>query len=68
MNEMQDQLTRLEARIEHQTARIDALYQALEREGILPLEVADVPFSRRSTKPPARRRTAGFRLGNATGV
>jgi hypothetical protein len=72
----------LEARIDYQTARIDALYAALERHGIYPRpltgspgepesddswEVADAPSTRERKSLPARR-AAGFHLGTATGV
>jgi hypothetical protein len=83
MSEMQDKLDFLEARIDHQAARIDALYRALEREGILPRpvtgdrretspdetwEVARVASSQPGKKPARTRRAAGFHLGTATGV
>jgi hypothetical protein len=83
MNEMHDQITRLEARIDHQAVRIDALYAAIEREGIFPRpvtgsrpgeppeagwEVAAVPPRKQRRKLPSRRRAPGFHLGNATGV
>jgi hypothetical protein len=83
MSDLEDKIDRLEARIDHQAARIDALYRALEREGIFPRpetgmppdassadaawEVADVPANRQRTPAPVRR-AAGFHLGTATGV
>ena len=70
MSETHDTIDRLEARIDHQAARIDALYRALERHGIFPRpvngspgdaspdeswEVATVPSDRQAKRPPLRR-------------
>jgi hypothetical protein len=82
MSEMQSTLDRLEARIEIQTARIDALYRLLERRGILPRAVDsaghDALFDEESEaldlscdweRPrPAGRRATRLHVGDATGV
>ena len=77
MNEMHSTLGRLEARIDCQTARIDALYALLQARGLLrpPVEggydelaaIEDAPIAREVQARPQRRR-AGFRVGDATGV
>jgi hypothetical protein len=83
MNEMNATLDRLEARLEDQAARIDALYGLLELRGILPrgAEVGrgdglfeDESFARdlpcgweRKPRRIAPRAT-GFHVGTATGV
>ncbi len=78
MNEMQKTLDRLEARLEDQTARMDALCRMLAQRGVLPravdagrgdalfddeLDTFDLP-SWHETSQSARR----FRVGEATGV
>ena len=40
MDEMHSALDRLEARLDHQAGRIDALYEMLEQRGVLPQGVA----------------------------
>jgi hypothetical protein len=40
MDESRSALDRLEARLEHQAARIDALYEMLEERGVLPQAAA----------------------------
>lgn len=81
MNEMHSTLDRLEARIDHQAARIDALYALLEARGLLQLpvdagrgdaffdelaEIEDAPIAR---EVQARtRRQARLHVGEATGV
>jgi hypothetical protein len=76
-------IDRLEARIEHQAARIDALYLILEDRGILPrhpdagksdafldedVEFADAPSTRETRVRRARPPATRLRVGNATGV
>ncbi|MGZ4332788.1 MAG: hypothetical protein ACXVRV_01745 [Gaiellaceae bacterium] len=82
MNENQNTLDRLEARIEDQTARIDALYRLLELRGILPRatdacrgdalfddESEGLDLSGWAAKPrPTRRRSTRLHVGTATGV
>ena len=82
MNEMQATLDRLERRIEDQAARIDALYEQLERRGILSRradagrgdalfdddpEDLDLPCGWEAGRPAARR-APRFHVGEATGV
>jgi hypothetical protein len=40
MDEMHSALDRLEARLDHQAGRIDALYEMLEQRGVLPQSAA----------------------------
>jgi len=82
MREMGNTIDRLEARIDLQAARIDALYEILERNGISPrpatgsgdapsvepVEVRAARSNKRRKTPPRSRRAAGFHLGTATGV
>lgn len=84
MNETHSALDRLEARLDRQAARIDALYEMLEQRGVLPQSVATLegdgaepdahaesrdPCSVwKRTSPPARRRPTRIHLGDATGV
>jgi hypothetical protein len=82
MDQMQSALDRLEARVEYQTGRIDALYALLEARGLLLLpvdagkgdalfeeiaEIEDAPIAREVRARPQRCR-ARFRVGEATGV
>lgn len=82
MSEMQSMLNRLEARLDYQSARIDAICRALEQRGIslrpldvgsggvladLPPEVSDEPSRGRVRRRPTRPR-ARFHVGDATGV
>jgi len=82
MNEMHSTLDRLEAKIDCQTARIDALYALLQARGLLHVpvdagkgdalfdevaEIEDAPIAREMRARPERRR-ARFRVGEATGV
>jgi hypothetical protein len=79
MTEMYSTLDRLEARIEHQDARIDALYRLLETRGLLPVDaeeatlLEDIPFEdaplcRERYGRPAGRPPHRLRVGEATGV
>jgi hypothetical protein len=83
MNDMHSSVERLEARLDYQAARLDALYRMLETAGVLPrparrgrseaffdelFQVEDSPLAREPHKPPAKRRAARFHVGNATGV
>ena len=83
MSEMQSTLDRLETRIDHQAARIDALYRLLKLRGILPeppengtgdafcdelVQIEDSPLAREVHRQSARRPTARLHVGNATGV
>ena len=69
MDEMHAALDRLEAQIEDQTARIDALYALLELRGILPQpEAPDVSCGWDGQRRPTARRARHFHLGEATGV
>ena len=76
-------LDRLEARIEDQAARIDALYRLLELRGILPRgvgtgrgdalsdegsETVDFSGGWEGKRRPAVDRRAHFHVGEATGV
>jgi len=59
MNDRHSTLDRLEARLEHQTARIDELYRLLEERGVARVTVAPHRRSRRPVPPAgARGRTA----------
>lgn len=77
MDEMHAELDRLEARIDHQAGRIDALYEKLEERGVLPRHSADseaeveAPDSRsvwKQKSKPARRQPTRLHVGEATGV
>ena len=82
MNEMHSTLDRLEARLDYQTARIDALYRALERHGLtvddaVPrgdalfddvVETRDAGSARRPRRARAARRAVRLRVGQGTGV
>lgn len=82
MNEMHSTLDRLEARLDYQAARIDALYRALERHGVdvddaVPrgdalfddaVEARDVGYARRPRRARPARRATRLRLGQGTGV
>jgi hypothetical protein len=83
MTEMHSLLYRLEARIDHQAARIDALHRELEERGILadatqahavdPLfdelvDPEDAPFAIGIGHEPRPRRATRLRVGDATGV
>jgi hypothetical protein len=82
MDETQARLDRLEARLEDQVARIDALYRLLEQRGLLPRgaeagrgdalfddesEVLDLSPHPETRRHTARRATR-FHVGTATGV
>jgi hypothetical protein len=82
MTEMHSLLDRLEARIDQQAARIDALYRELETRGILPaavdappadpffdelVDLEDVPFTTDLAEPQQPHATP-LRVGDATGV
>jgi hypothetical protein len=68
MDEMHAALDRLEARIDHQGARIDALYEMLELRGVLPrIEARDL-CTVKKRKSPSVRRTTRLHVGEATGV
>ena len=82
MSEMQSVLDRLEARIDYQSARIDAIYRTLERHGMAPrplnarsgdafaddlLELSHLPLTGSARRQPTRCR-ARFHIGDATGV
>jgi hypothetical protein len=62
MDELHATLARLEARIDHQEDRIDALQEVLERRGILPSSV------RTNKERPTRRQPTRLHVGTATGV
>jgi hypothetical protein len=71
MNEMNSAVERLEARLECQAARIDALYALLEERGVAtdrrsPIEKA--PRIRPRSRGPRRRPHSRIHLGTATGV
>lgn len=84
MTDKQSSLERMEARLDYQAARLDALYRMLETAGVLPrparrrgrgdaffdelFQVEDSPLAREPRKPPAKRRASRFHVGNATGV
>ena len=83
MSDKQSSLTRLEARLDYQAARLDALYRMLETAGVLPrparrgrgdalcdelFQVEDSPLARPQRKPEAKRRKSRFHVGDATGV
>lgn len=82
MSEMHSTIDRLEAKIDYQTARIDALYALLQARGLLhlpvdagkrdalfdePADVEDTPVTR-ETQARHERPRARFRVGEATGV
>jgi len=83
MREMSSALERLEARVEHQTARIDALFRMLEARGVIPspaktgagdaffdelVQIEDAPLARERRAGPARRRATRLHVGDSTGV
>lgn len=83
MNETHVTLDRLEARLDAQEARIEALYGMLELRGLLPRPVGagrgdalhdedwespDLAPARQETRAPAKRRARRMRVGTATGV
>jgi len=55
MNERQSTLDRLEARLEHQTARIDELYRLLEERSVPRVTVARRSRNRRLVSPVGTR-------------
>jgi hypothetical protein len=64
---------RLEARIDHQAARIDELYRLLEVRGIIPApdepdRAEDAPVSRERLAGHPLRRATTLHVGEATGV
>jgi hypothetical protein len=64
---------RLEARIDHQAARIDELYRLLEARGIIPApdkldRIEDAPLQRERRAAPIRHRATRLHVGEATGV
>jgi hypothetical protein len=77
-------LDRLEARIDYQASRIDALYALLEERGLLPcpadadgsagalfdelVQIEDAPMAREKQVRPSRRSQTRLRVGSATGV
>ena len=81
---MHSALDRLEARIDHQTGRIDALYEMLEQRGMIPRSAAtlrgdswygaDPEAEARDLcsvwkrRSPPARRPSRIHLGDATGV
>ncbi len=83
MSSIYPSLDRLEARIEHQAARIDALYRRLEERGVIPgpadagttdalcdelVQIEDAPLARARRSRPVRRRATRLRVGNSSGV
>jgi hypothetical protein len=81
MDEMRAAMDRLEARLDHQAGRIDALYELLELRGIVPRSVGtargdafDDPDTRdlcsvwKQRSRPTMRRSSRFHVGDATGV
>lgn len=83
MTRIYPSVDRLEARIDHQAARIDALYRMLEERGLIPapadagktdaffdepLALEDAPLARESRAEGTRLLAARFRVGEATGV
>jgi hypothetical protein len=83
MSKTHSSLERLEARIDYQAARLDALYRMLETRGVLPrpvragrgdalfdelFHVEEAPFARQRRERPPRRRPARLHVGDATGV
>jgi hypothetical protein len=80
---MSDIHSRLEARLDYQAARLDALFRMLETAGVFPrparrgrddplfdelFQVEDSPLARKQCKAPTRRRASRLHVGNATGV
>jgi hypothetical protein len=76
-------LERLEARIDHQAARIDEIYHLLKARGMLSDSVAaevrgalfeefvpfeDAPLTRERRAEPTLHRSTRLRVGQATGV
>jgi hypothetical protein len=83
MKEMQSTVGRMEARIDYQAARIDALYAILHAQGVLPCppdagrggalfeeldDVEDAPLARDTQAWTSRRPPCRLRVGEATGV
>ena len=75
-------IERLEARIDHQGARIEALYEMLELRGVIPRSISTLksdprygsdpeardPCSVWKRKSPPARRPTRIHVGDATGV
>jgi hypothetical protein len=83
MTRIPPSLDRLEARIDRQAARIDALYRTLEARGIIPgpadagrgdaffdelVQIEDAPVVRERRARSVRRRAVRLHVGNSTGV
>jgi hypothetical protein len=83
MSDTQSSLERLEARLDYQAARLDALYRMLETASVLPrparrgrsdaffdelFHVEDSPLAREQCEPAKRRRSSRLHIGDATGV
>lgn len=68
MTAMHSTVDRLEARIDYQAARIDALYRILEASGVLPARVEDEPLVREAHAGSARHTPIRLHVGDATGV
>lgn len=83
MSDRQSSLERLEARLDYQAARLNALYRMLETAGVLPrparrgrsdalcdelFQVENSPLARQPRRQAAMRRASRFHVGDATGV
>ena len=82
MTEMHSTLDRLEARLDYQASRIDALYRALEAHGVRVddvtpggdalfdalVRIEDAPLARSARRTRPVRRGARLRLGQGGGV
>lgn len=83
MTRIYPSVDRLEARIDHQAARIDALYRVLKEAGVIPcpmepglrdvffdklIPYEDAPLTRDRNAEQATRRTPRLHVGAATGV
>lgn len=84
MTEVHSSADRLEARLDHLSARVEALYSMLEARGILTkpadtasgdalfdelVQIEEAPFARERRAVPTRRRTpTRLRVGSCDGV
>lgn len=83
MTRIYPSVDQLEARIDHQAARIDALYRMLRAAGVIPgplepgsrdaffdglIPCEDAPLTRDRDAQPATARTSRLHVGEATGV
>jgi hypothetical protein len=81
MNRSYPSLDRLEARLDQQAARLDALYRMLEEHGIVParadagdaffdelVQIEDAPLARAPRSRPVKRRSTRSPVGHSSAV